>query len=67
MQVGSLVKYKKLQFGGHHIGHKYGMIGVVTDFKVTGSKTYYTVGWINPPNGLEQAQYISIRLEVLCK
>lgn len=70
MKIGSLVKYKNLSTPrmpcGHHIGHKYGMLGVVTG--ETLSKTgevFYCVEWIDPPNGMEKATYTKVRLEEL--
>ena len=71
MKTGTLVKYKDLSTPrmpcGHHIGHKYGMLGVVTGeyhLSKTGEVFYY-VEWIDPPNGMEKAVYTKVRLEVL--
>lgn len=70
MRVGSLVKYRKLEFG-HHRGHKYGMIGVITsEFSYPNwdrTDTFYSVEWINPPPSLVKVKYMAQRLEVLCE
>lgn len=67
MQVGNLVKYKKLEYG-HHIGHKYGMIGVITGVYPYNQTKMYAVHWLNPPINLDTtAIYTPCRLEVLCK
>ncbi len=72
MKVGTLVKYKNLSTPslpcGHHIGHKYGMIGVVTGEDLSSrGETFYRVHWIDHPPHLEQITYLKVRLEVLCK
>ena len=70
MRIGTLVKYKNLSTPtcpcGHHIGHKYGMLGVVTGkFASKTGEVFYHVEWIDPPNGVEKAAYTKVRLEVL--
>ena len=70
MKTGSLVKYKNLSTPrmpcGHHIGHKYGMLGVVTGkFASKTGEVFYHVEWIDPPPDMEKATYTKVRLEVL--
>ena len=70
MKIGTLVKYKNLSTPslpcGHHIGHKYGMIGIVTGYVTNDSgETFYYVRWANHPPHLEPDRYSEVRLEVI--
>ena len=73
MRIGTLVQYKNLSTPvcpcGHHIGHKYGMIGIVTGQTLSGTtgEIFYHVKWADPPPNLEQTSYTRVRLGVLCK
>ena len=69
MKIGTLVKYKNLSTpslpSGHHIGHKYGMIGIVTGQALSNGMRFYFVQWVDNPPNMEQSAYSEVRLEVI--
>ena len=72
MRIGTLVKYKDLSTPlvpcGHHRGHKYGMVGIVTgQYRSRSGEIFYSVEWANPSPNLEQTHYTKVRLEVVCE